>query len=670
MSLRDRINKFLNRDMTTIPNFVNSGFSHYTAIPRMDMTDALKRWSFVCMNKRANAFASVENYVTDLNDKRTDNNWIYDIIKKPNPLYSYQTLKRLAQMWLDLYGNAYINVQKSSSGQPINLWVLQSRLVFVNYDRNTSEFIYDYNTPQGVYHYKADEIIHIKRLFPSYKYEENYYMGSPGNLIAAIDSIGIDKSMIKYVQDFFLSDAVPPLVFKSQNEVGKDSAKSLKAEFSQSFPNNPVRGILQNGLEVEPLIKTADTFKGLISNELEGNVIKRIAAAFEIPLGLLDSSSFQNKSNADIVYNDFRNNVIEPICSEFESDLTSYFNQFDSNIKITHDKYKYIDIESDLKINDFLLKYGVATRNEVREIYGYEVMTDGDVPLLPSNVTTFEKLNAPMPEPFKEPNVPTNTDAIENTNKSLIDYESKDIIELKKKAYWNSYNEAMIRQESKVKPVLIKSFEAIKKECLNNLNKEELFNVKKFSDGLNTSMVNLYKPYVKEIYNKASGEIKNKSYIRKDNTQFEQEIIDAVVESTDKIRDSINTIDSELKDKVKQVIEENPTATKEELTNLLKEMVNYQFDEVLTQSRVDNIAETTTTYATNESQIIAWKDNKFKYTWLSRRDGKVRSGHLAADGQKPDKQGMFAVGGETMKHPAAGSIASNNCRCRCVLMSY
>jgi len=89
------------------------------------------------------------------------------------------------------------------------------------------------------------------------------------------------------------------------------------------------------------------------------------------------------------------------------------------------------------------------------------------------------------------------------------------------------------------------------------------------------------------------------------------------------------------------------------------------------ESRLDNIAITTTTGAFNAGLLQAMKDAGFnKKTWLTMRDSKVRDAHKFMDGVTVPIDEPFEVEAKGIKYlglypgdPILGAINNVNCRC-------
>jgi hypothetical protein len=119
------------------------------------------------------------------------------------------------------------------------------------------------------------------------------------------------------------------------------------------------------------------------------------------------------------------------------------------------------------------------------------------------------------------------------------------------------------------------------------------------------------------------------------------------------------------KEELQAKIAANTQASTEELQTIVSEYFT-QFPEY----RSERIARTTATFLTSRTQRETWTEVGAAYRWLTMRDGSVRDAHIKADGQKPDENGFFTIGGEKTLHPCgAGLSVKNAVNCRCMLFA-
>lgn len=135
-------------------------------------------------------------------------------------------------------------------------------------------------------------------------------------------------------------------------------------------------------------------------------------------------------------------------------------------------------------------------------------------------------------------------------------------------------------------------------------------------------------------------------------------------ESSDKIRETVPT----LREDVQKVILANPTASGDELGQLLYDRLAELRKPLLPttkQSRADVIGRTTATATTGTVQKSVWAEiGGITRTWAALAG--ARPAHAAAHDQPEEADGMFVVGGERTPYPAGpGLTAKNSVNCRC-----
>jgi phage portal protein BeeE len=163
------IKNIINRLKNWTSTDVNSIFSSAELLQNktIDLSTFFTSWTFACVNKRSNAFASIENYVykklADGSFEVINKHWINDLLDKPNHLnnITWFDLKQLISKSLDFSGNAYLYMEKNGASKPVNIWFIPSNDIrpviaqnqIIHYEQLSTSRIYD----------KSD-IIHFKTL--------------------------------------------------------------------------------------------------------------------------------------------------------------------------------------------------------------------------------------------------------------------------------------------------------------------------------------------------------------------------------------------------------------------------------------------------------------------------------------------------------------------------
>ena len=698
------------------------------AYPRLsiyysEQASAFKNWVSVCLFKRADGIAKIANRAATTNDFKplSNEHWLTQLLVAPNKpaqITWVQTKKQIVY-YLDSTGNAFIWMPRNLGGNlimqyPTQMWVLPTQCVSVNTGRN-GQLIESYTVTIGTNVITIDpsEICHIKTLKPSNTFERNFLLGSPLLLQAAIDAIQVDDNVRSYIKKQFENQLIEPMTINQsgEDELSDESIAQLKETLKNELVNRNIAAVLPKGTALVPVPSNnigAGAVQTSISNESN---IKLIAGAFNIPYGMLDTSSQQNVATSETNERAFQLECLEPLMTDIEAALSSYLSQFDPNICIIHDQYKYVDRAFQLSENKFYLDYGIKTRNELRKECGLPPIEGGNEPLLPMGLQTWEGMKAEAtatieaPKTFPAQTTPTNEpqEEEEETGEEVADEEKK-IVPMQsvcvkyeqlsadeRKIAWKRLDDINKDARAELKKQWKAAFVAIGEEVKSNLSQikdklpesksvvtvehlkagieaalnVDLFNVDKWiatmkkQSGLVTNQLAMQ--IIKQTLEQAGGSLPESEFI--------QIARRAQSFSTSKIAESINTIDSELKDVIRNTISNNPKFDKDELFDAIMGATKDKISRVYTASRAMNIATTTTTAATGNAQDNTIQKLDFEKVWMSQRDGRVRVSHFNADGKRADEEGYFNIGSDRMRHPAGGSVARENCYCRCYLFA-
>ncbi len=294
------------------------------------------------------------------------------------------------------------------------------------------------------------------------------------------------------------------------------------------------------------------------------------------------------------------------------------------------------------------LKYNLITPNEYRVYNGYEEIEGGDV------LRTAAIQNNELTEPEQK--------------SKAVKKKYNELTEIEKAVVWLQKDYLANLEYPKFVKNIAKTFNQIEKNVISSIEENIKSNIKTkdvnifdenlwkqmFKDNCNVNLKNLIKNIFKEIQNNPDF---NEAIANR------ERIINLVVDYAFKKNDLFaETIKNELNIIVDNMIKEQGFIDKNKLKTNIKEHFS-----TIKNSRVNLIARTVTTSTSGQTQTkIAEVTNK-NVKWISQRDGSVRETHYAADGTLPDDNGYFNIGGDSMQHPGGGSVAAENCNCRCYL---
>src|SRR3990167_2146386 len=555
-------------------------------VKQIDIATFLSNWTYANVNARTKALSNIVFHIADDNNNPVKNHWFNAIMQTPNQFLQWKDLVKIIQKWLDYSGNSYLLAEFFGSDKtPLSFMPIPATFVTPTIDNGI--LIYKVQTNIGIKIYDSTQIVHFKTPSISNNTAESLIMGKPELLLAATDGILTDENSIEYLKKFFFRDAMAPLVIKVKETIGKEAATILRDSIQEKFPNLDVTGVLEGDADITPITQIDLKSSGLPA-DIEASVIRRLTAIFGVPQGLL-TGEFQNRATAELHKEWFYENTVEDIAQTFEYTITKYLRQFESNIKLTHDKIQHSDFEREIKKREFMFATGTITRNELREEEGLPELKDGDKILVSTAYTLLDNLSAPPPTV----NVPQPQKSLTNDFWS-IDY--KEYPMLTKYKVWKAFDDMATPHYWKINKALISAFNELENIVIANIKSKKIIKFYEVKEGISGEAIfdteKALKQFMKHCDKdlrdlikkmlKASADLIDAEIVIDDFTKTITELID---NSTDKIRESINTVHSELKDEIKGIALANPKASEKELLTLIVNATSDRFTSIYKESR-------------------------------------------------------------------------------------
>lgn len=617
---------------------------------------SLRGTVFACLQLRAHALSSVRfNAFKEKaysKDELSNDHWTNKLIKNPNPFFTHSQLWTFIENWLSINGNCFIWTPTLGYEVPLQMWVLNPTRtrVLLGGDNFVQGYIYQ-SVNDGNIIIPENEVIHLAKVHPSYKPDEIIGMNvfGTGLVTAALDYANIDVEVSEFLHRFFSNNAVPPLIATHQDQVDSEVWERLKSQWNEEMPDYKLRALLGSGLGLQ-LPPSSDL--GISYDAVSKESRSQISQIFGVPSGML-TGEYQNRATAEIQFAIFRQNTIDPEALYIAEEFTRHFRRFEDDIVIESEPYIYVNEETEMKREEFELKWGIKTINDARKQRGYDTIKDGDVPLISNGFVPLDTLSNILPTKIETtPNLQNTLQSnfmLENKKFPLQTAEAKDI-------FWRNFDNLTKQNELGIGKIVSKIIKDLEKKVVKQVDDNQLALIE-----LKVSPADFleFKQSVQESCNRAVDLLVTELGINKANLGGEvaTQINTLTQETSAKITDSYGTIVEELR----STINNNAGASKDELKTILKS----KFD-TLSNSRVNTIAQTTASNVTSGMQYSVYKSQNLKMAWLSMRDGSVRPSHQAADGQLQGADGYFTVGGEKTTRPlGAGLSPKNVINCRC-----
>ena len=621
---------------------------------------------FACLQMRANGLMSVEmESFRELNwekEELANSHWINRLLSNPNPYFTTSQIFKGISNWYDVNGNVFLWTPTLGHDVPLQMWVLNPTRMRVvrGGDNFIKKYVYQ-SANDGAFEIPENEICHIANIFPSSaKPDELIGMNifGRGLVSAVLPYAQIDGEVSDYLQRLFANNAVPPLVVTSTENVDAELWQSLKEQWNEALPNYKLRALLSGGLNMS---LPPEMQIGISYDSVSKDVRSQIAQVFGVPSGML-TGEFQNRATAEVQYAVFRQQTIDPVAMYIAEELTRHFRRFEDDVLIQAQPYEFADVESQIKQEEFELKYGIKTINDARRERGYDAINGGDVPMLVNGLVPIDTVvNVPAP-------VSVQPRALQGANLGIVPRSFPMQTAEARAEHWRQYDE-MSQSISGKLGIIVKSF-------VNEFNQETMNAIENgqepvVSYGLNANQQQQLQKVVNESVETVTQKILKEFSMGKEDLTGElgQQLQSMSRELNSKIVASVSDSMDLIKQDVIETIAENATQPKE----VIEEILQREF-KTLSTSRVQMIAQTTATSVTTGTQKTVFKSFKVKSMWNTERDGRVRPSHKAIDGQIENELGWFKFDdGSLIDRPAGESQggttvkASNVVRCRCYL---
>jgi len=634
--------------------------------PSADMTELLaayQGWIYSCANIISR---NVHKVPLRLYQKQGDE-WIeleehvlIDLLDYPNPIYTRVEVWELTVVWLELTGNAYWYTPKNRLGVPAEIWPIPPDRMVVVPDPNEliKGYLYRYQGKEIAF--SRDEIIHLR-----YPNPQSVYYGM-GPLQAAAYGYDLDLYMKQYSVNLFKNDGRPTGVLKTDQVLDEGTINRIRAAWNRLHQGVDKAGklaILQAGTKYERIQISPAELDYLASRRATRDEILGIFGVPASKLGLVEDV---NRANAEANDYTFQSEVIHPRLKLIEAKLNKdLVPQFDENLWFEYDSPVPEDRDFLLRERETNLKNFITSVNEERARIGMDDAPWGDAPWMP-----FSLVQAPVGSQMA--GVPY--EAVEQQFSSAAQIQAR--TQKDRDIQWRRFLALHVPLAESFRHDLRKLFRQQRKEVLANLEKALktvrslrydpalvdfiLFSMQEWQE----KFAEMADPKIRSFL--AAGVEKALADLAAGDFEFDfrNPRVTAFIQAR-KQRFSFEVNQSTLQ-KLKAELVAGLEAG--ETMDLLAVRVNKVFDFAETW-RALRIARTETTISLNTGVHEAYNQTGIvkKQMWLSARDEKVRSSHIAMDGITVPLDGKFeTMSGDLLRYPGdpQGSAAEIiNCRC-------
>lgn len=316
---------------------------------------------------------------------------------QPNAWQTAWDFKAMLQMHLALRGNAYAEILPGQRGAVDRLEPLHPDRVVVD---RLSDGSLRYTVAgwwgEPTRRLLQDEILHIRSAI------------APGiiglsPISYARQTIGLALAAEEHGGRQFSNGARPSGVVQVKRTLSDPAFERFKAGFNANYgglANANKTPILEEGAEFKPISMTSEEMQFLQTREFE---ISEICRWFDVPPVLLHhlTSTTSWGTGVEAIMLAFVRNNLMPWLSAWTQAIRRdliiaanvYFARFDTESLQRGDSRSMAEFISRLVLN------GVLTRNEGRQLLGYNPLDNLDEPLVPTNTTTPDNMPQHSPPP-------------------------------------------------------------------------------------------------------------------------------------------------------------------------------------------------------------------------------------------------------------------------------
>jgi len=315
-----------------------------------------------------------------------ENSPLAQLLKYPNETQDfYSWLERLVT-YLYVAGNVYVLKERGRANQITQLYLLRpDRMAIIPSGEGVRGYTYTVDGKE--YRLEPEDVGHLALPNPS----GDIYGLSPLHVLAK--TVNLDMSMTDFAKVYFQNAGVPSGLLKVKRRLtSQDEATRIRARWRSSFggTNNFHRvAVLDDDAEYQQM---ASAPADMALTELHNHTESRICSVLGVPPILISSnvglqrSTFSNYREARF---SFHSETLEPLIYR----IVRFFNycigqEFEDEIAVDlTDMRGFLDDKESINSRaSSLFSAGIITLNEAREMVGVDVLPDGEVRRLPTNI--------------------------------------------------------------------------------------------------------------------------------------------------------------------------------------------------------------------------------------------------------------------------------------------
>lgn len=318
---------------------------------------------------------------------------LLDLLDRFNSTTSRSEGFYLTEAFLEMTGDSFWYLEGGANGgQPTGIYLLQPDKVELNIAGDGTVTGYTFKTTidgkSKEVSYEFDEILHIKVPSPT-----NPYRGH--SVVEGIaDQLDIDAYTTQTTRSFYENGMMANFVLSTDQKLTGDQLKKLRAEMRSAYQGT------QNAFKV-PIFGGGISVQQLSTSSKDAEQLKQqawlrdqIMAAFKNTKASLGIVEDVNRANAESTIDFWRQSVVLPKMQRIAAAINEFLvPRYGDNLLLGVKDPAGEDYESQTNEAIKLKSAGIISRNEAREMLGYDQVEGGD--LFPDQVALTDEKSVP-----------------------------------------------------------------------------------------------------------------------------------------------------------------------------------------------------------------------------------------------------------------------------------
>lgn len=316
---------------------------------------------------------------------KANTNLDYLLSTRPNnQMSSYDFLYNITTQ-LYLYNNAFIYIQTDDKGNIIGLWPLNYNncdLVQLDNNNNNDNLYLKFSFMGNQQTIPYTDIIHLRRHF------KDEFLGAGNNnvLYNTLQMLlTLKDGMINYVTNCV---NLRGLIKINNSQMRPEDKQAALETFNSNINKKTGYGVLDKSMDFTQFTNDLKT----VDNKQLEFVRQDIYRYFGVNENIINGKF----TEAD--YNSFYESVIEPLIIQYQQEFTEKIftareKQVGNEIILETNRLEYCTLQSKVQMAQVLQQSGVMTVNELREVFGFAGVENGDALIIKADYTKIDTIN-------------------------------------------------------------------------------------------------------------------------------------------------------------------------------------------------------------------------------------------------------------------------------------